>query len=461
MKTKFFPLFAFLLGPFCVSAQRPTAAAGKRTDDYIRVMMAKKHIPAVSVAVLKEGKILKMQSYGMANLETHTPASSQTLYQLGSISKQFLATAVMTLQQGGRINLDSPINAYLDSLPSAWQKITVRNLLSHTSGLVRDDPDFDPLKVRPLSEEIKAIYSLRLDFDPGAQWDYSNMNYYVLAAIIEKIVGTNWAAWISQNVFEPAGMSHTRTNSWTDLIPNRADGYEWTHDSWQNASIRLALRPSGAFVSTIADLAKWDNELYTDKLLTTSSKNQMWTAMKLNNGDATHYGFGWFIDSINNHLRIHHDGGVPGFRSDFERYMNDGLSVIVLTNSGGANAERMAQNVAGFFMPALMPQPAKAISDTEPTMTARVKSFIGRLQQHANIDSSTLSPELAKNYNIDGARRMADAISGKIFSVILISRREKNDRRTYRYRLDYGYDYVVLVIQFNSQNKITGYGIAD
>jgi D-alanyl-D-alanine carboxypeptidase len=444
-----------------VHAQHIAGSAGEKTYEYIQIMMLKKHIPGLSVAVLKEGKILKMQSYGLANIETHSPAKSQTVYKIGSLSKQFIAAAMMLLQQDGKINLDDRVSRYLDSLPSAWQSITIRNLLTHTSGLVRDAPDFDPLKVRPLSDDIKAIYSLPLDFTPGTQWDYSNMNYYLIAAIIGKVTGVNWAEWISKHIFKPCRMNQTRTVSVTDLTLNRANGYKRTSAGWENAEIWLALRPSGAFLSSIADLAKWDGMLNTNKLLTAISKKQMWTAMKLNNGDNTHYGLGWFIDSVNNHLRVHHDGSVPGFKSDFERFPDDKLSVIVLTNAGSANAERMAQNIAGFFMPALKPLPAKALPDKEPAITVRVKSFINKLQQQSAIDTSTLSREVAKDYKKDYARSLADPIRGKIYSITLIGRREKNDKRTYRYRLDFGYDYIDLIIQFDSQNKITGYGIDD
>ena len=423
--------------------------------------MLKKYIPALSIAVLKDGKMLKMQSYGLANIETHSPAKSQTVYKIGSLSKQFIAAALMLLQQDGKINLEDGVSRYLDSLPSAWQSITIRNLLTHTSGLVRDAPDFDPLKVRPLNDDIKAIYPLPLDFTPGTQWDYSNMNYYVLAAIIGKVTGVNWNEWISEHIFKPCGMNQTRTTSMIDLIPNRASGYKRTIAGWENADIWLALRPSGAFLTSITDLAKWDSVLYTNNLLTAASKKQMWTAMKLFDNTSAHYGLGWFIDSVNNHLRVHHDGGVPGFRSDFERFPDDKFSVIVLTNIGSANTERMAQNIAGFYIPVLKPLPAKALPEREPEITEIVKSFINRLQQESAIDISTLSTELAKVYNKDAARALANMISGKIDSIVLIERREKNGRRTYRYRLDYGYDYTDLIIAFDSQNKIIGYGIDD
>lgn len=457
-------VIAAMTAPGCfltVQAQHRSGSAGEKTDEYIRLMILKKPIPGVSVAVLKEGKVLKMQSYGLANIETHSPATSQSVYKLASLSKQFIAAAVMLLQQSGKIDLDSPINKYLDSLPAAWQSISVRNLLNHTSGLVRDLPDWDPLKVRPLSEDIKAIYSLPLEFAPGTQWDYSNMNYYVLAAIIEKVTGTNWGEWISRHIFIPSRMRQTRTCSMIDLVPNRVSGYEKISTGWKNADIWLALWPSSAFLSSITDLAKWDRMLWSDKLLTVGSKKQMWTATKLSDGKYAHYGLGWFIDSVNNHLRVHHSGSVPGFRSDFERYPKYKLSVIVLTNSGGANAERMAQNIAGFFVPALKPVPPKALADKEPEITIKVKGFINGLQQQSAIDTSTLSRDIAGRYDKNSVRGLADAIRGKIYSITLIGRRERNDRRTYRYRLNYGYDYVDLVIQFDAQNKITGYGFDD
>jgi hypothetical protein len=187
----------------------------------------------------------------------------------------------------------------------------------------------------------------------------------------------------------------------------------------------------------------------------------MWTAMKLNDGEHTHYGMGWFVDSTNDHLRIHHDGGVPGFRSDFERFPDDKFSVIVLANIGSVNAERMAENIAGFFIPALKPLAATPLPDKEPDITAIVKSFVNRLQQQSSIDTSTLSAESKKAYNKDAVRSFANALSGKIYSMTLIGRRQMNGRRTYRYRVDYGYDYKDVIIQFDSQNKITGYGIDD
>jgi D-alanyl-D-alanine carboxypeptidase len=440
MKKLFFfrAMTALLILPCFLRVCAQHMTPSNRTDEYVRIMMLHEHIPALSLAVLKDGKMLKIQSYGISNIETHSPAKSQTVYKIGSLSKQFIAAAVMLLQQDGKINLDDPVNRWLDSLPSSWQSITIRNLLTQTSGLARDARDFDPLKVRPLIDDIKSIYSLPLDFTPGTDWDYSNMNYYLLAAIIEKVTGVNWAEWIDKHIFKPSRMNQTRTVSITELIVNRANGYRSTMEGWQNADIWLALRPSGAFVSSITDLAKWDGILCSDSLLSAESKKKMWTAMKLNGGEKTHCGFGWFVDSVNNHLKVHHDGSVPGFRSDFERYPDDKFSVIVLTNVASANASRIAETIAGFFMPELKLLLEKALVDTEPGITAGVKRFIDRLQRQSDIDTDTISANLIKNLNKDALRSMGNNISGKIYSIKLIRRREANGRRTYRYRLEYG-----------------------
>lgn len=454
------PVLAAWLATFWFSPARAQPKGGspsERTDAYIRIMLAKKHIPGLSVAVLKEGHLLKLQSYGLSNLETGTPATAQTVYKIGSLSKQFIAAAVLLLEQRGKIALDSPITRYLDSLPAGWQAITIRHLLSHTSGLVRDPPDFNPLQVRPLSDDLKSIYSLPLDFAPGTEWDYSNMNYYVLAAIIEKVTDTSWAGWIDKHIFEPSGMRSTRVYSASDLVPNRASGYTATGTSWKNAEIWLAALPSGAFVSNTIDLAKWDRMLYTDQILTAASKRQLWTATKLSNGKLTHYGLGWFIDSVNGHPRIHHSGYVPGFKSDFERYPDEMLSVIVLANTDGANPDHLAQNIASFYESALR---AQALPDTEPGITLIVNHFIKGLQQQSAIDTSTLSTDFVKGYNQNTARRLADAIRGNIHSLYLIQRWERNGRRTYIYRLDYGYDYIDLLLQFDHSGKIAGFGIA-
>ena len=163
------------------------------------------------------------------------------------------------------------------------------------------------------------------------------------------------ARLLNERVFAPAGMNATRTTTMTDLVPNRANGYWWNNGKFENSSVYFALRPSGAFLSTVLDLAKWDALLYSDKILKQSLRDQMWTPLKLNNGTTYPYGFGWTVDTIRAHKVVQHGGSLPGFRASFFRFVDDKLSVVVLTNTDNANAELLAVGIADQYLPDLIP----------------------------------------------------------------------------------------------------------
>ncbi|PSL46363.1 CubicO group peptidase (beta-lactamase class C family) [Chitinophaga niastensis] len=445
-----------------VSAQQHVPLKMDLTDKYIRVQMQRQHIPGLSLCVIKDGKIVQMKGYGLSNIETNTPATPATVYKIASVSKQFIAAAIMLLHQDGKLNPDAKLSRYIDSTPQTWNNITIRNLLSHTSGLIRDVPGFDPLKVQSNIDNIKSTFQAPLEFEPGTNWRYSNINYYVLAEIVEKVSGMPWAEFIQQRIFKPAGMSQTRLLSVTDIIPNRANGYEREGTASENAEIWLAVRPSGAFMSDVIDLAKWDTALYTDSILTADSKKQMWTPAILNNGNAAPYGYGWFTDVINGHRRIHHGGGLPGFSAAIERYPDDRLTVIVLANTASANPVKMARHIAGYHMPALKPMTEKPIVDTEPHITIKVKALInGSIK--SSIDTNLLSDHLIKNVNKEDINSFFRdlTVAEKINDIILIDRSVNGDKRRYSYRLDYEDDNTTLIVVFDKFDKLSGYGTDD
>jgi CubicO group peptidase (beta-lactamase class C family) len=185
----------------------------------------------------------------------------------------------------------SIISSYARTLP--WQSITVRHLLTHTAGLVREAPGFYPYKLQRDLDVIRTAYSLPLRFQPGEQWEYCNLGYFVLAEIIQTVSGKPWGDFLAERVFAPQGMTATRATSVADIVPNRADGYAWSAGKFQNMENWPALRPSGAFLSTVLDLARWEAALLTDRVLKESSKPEMWTPVKLNDGRRHPYGFGW------------------------------------------------------------------------------------------------------------------------------------------------------------------------
>jgi CubicO group peptidase (beta-lactamase class C family) len=199
----------------------------------------------------------------------------------------------MLLLQDGKIAVDDKVSKHLEGTPDTWQAITLRQLLTHTSGVVREAPAFDPYKVQPDIDVIKSAYSLPLRFKPGEQYEYSNVGYYVLAEIIHRVGGKPWAEFLNERIFAPLGMTSTRVTNVSDIVPNRADGYLWTNDKFANAENWPTLRPSGAFLSTAVDMAKWEVALQTDRIIKASTKEQMWTPVVLSNGQKYPYGFAW------------------------------------------------------------------------------------------------------------------------------------------------------------------------
>ena len=332
-------------------------AESSSVDDYIKERMQELHIPGLSMAVVKEGRIVKATGYGMANLETNTPATPETVYKTASLSKPFIATAVMLLMQEGKIGLDDKVSEYLEGSPESWKEITIRHLLTHTSGIVRDPSDYHPYNEQPVAEVIKSVYPLPLAFQPGEKWLYSNVGYYALAEIITKVSGKPWNEFIAERLFVPAHMTSTRTTTVADIVPHRASGYHQTNSGIVNAENWIAVRPSGAFLSTVIDLAKWDAFLCLDSPLRVSSRKLTWTPVTLNDKTPVDYGFGWYVDSLFGRARIHHDGQFPGFRSDYERFEDDKLTVIVLANSDNASLESLAVKIAGFYAPTLATPP--------------------------------------------------------------------------------------------------------
>jgi CubicO group peptidase (beta-lactamase class C family) len=329
-----------------------------QTDEYVQAEMKKQRIPGLSLAVIKEGKIIKAMGYGLANVELNLPASPESVYKIGSVSKQFIATGIMLLVQEGKLGLSDKVSQHLEGTPETWRDITLRHLLTHTSGLVREAPGFNPLKIQADADVIKTAYSMPLRFAPGEKWEYCNLGYFMLAEIIRKASGAGWSEYLNQRVFQPLGMNATRPTSVADIVPNRANGYAWKDSTLENAEIILALRPSGAFLSNVLDLAKWDAALYTDGILTRSSREQMWTPSaeipgRSNGATRVSYGLGWQIGEVNGHRHVNHGGTLTGFRAALVRFLDDKLTVVVLTNVADASPDVIAQGVAAFYIPGL------------------------------------------------------------------------------------------------------------
>ncbi|MGH7476035.1 MAG: serine hydrolase domain-containing protein [Longimicrobiales bacterium] len=313
------------------------AAQSDPTDEFILAEMERQNIPALSLAVLRNGEIVKARGYGLANIAERIPATPRTVYKIASVSKQFIAAGIMRLAQDGRIGLADSVREYLDDVPESWNGITIRHLLTHTSGLARNPPGFDPFKVEPDAEMIATAYDLPLSFAPGEEAEYSNLGYFVLAEVITRVAGRPWTEYLNETIFKPLGMDATHPTNTTIAVAERALGYA-DNNELREAPEWLALRPSGAFLSTVLDLAKWNAALYTDRILTDASRREMWTPMTLADGSAAQYGLGWMVtdfaerDPPRRFKLVYHTGGMPGARSAFARLVDEGLTIIILMN---------------------------------------------------------------------------------------------------------------------------------
>ena len=275
-----------------------------KVDDYIRREMQSQQIPGLALAVIKDGQMVIAKGYGLANVEHQVPVKPETIFQSGSTGKQFTATAVMMLVEEGKLNLEDKITKYFPDGPEAWRNITVRHLLTHTSGMTDYPTDFDLRRDYTEDELYQRIKAIPLAFQPGDKWSYSNLAYVMLGILIHKVSGKFYGDFLQERVFKPLDMTTARIISEADIIPNRAAGYRVVNGQLKNqgwVSPSLNTTADGALYLTIYDMAKWDAALYTEKLLKKSSLEQMWTPVKLNDGKSHPYGFGWSLADVRGH----------------------------------------------------------------------------------------------------------------------------------------------------------------
>jgi CubicO group peptidase (beta-lactamase class C family) len=326
-------------------------------DEVTRILrdeMGKQHIPGLALLVSRKGVPLRAEGYGLASVELNVPVTAKTIFQSGSVGKQFTATAVMLLVEEGRIGLDDPLSKYFADGPDWWKEVTIRELLSHTAGFTDYPKDFDLRKDYSEDELLKIIEAIPPAYTPGTSWGYSNLGYVTLGVLVHKVSGQYFGDFLQERVFKPLKMSTTRIMSEADIIPNRAAGYLFDNGKLKNqewVSPSANSTADGSLYFTILDVAKWDAALYTESVLKESSKREMWTVASLRDGkpNRASYGFGWFIESQNGHRVVEHEGRWQGFSAQISRYLDDGLTVVVLVNQGNCDPHLIADEVAAVY----------------------------------------------------------------------------------------------------------------
>jgi D-alanyl-D-alanine carboxypeptidase len=395
----------------------PTLASADSVDDYVRAQMARREIPGLALAVVHHGQLVKLQGYGLASVELDAPVTADTVFELASVTKQFTAAAIMKLVEEGKVKLDDPVAMHLPETPPTWSAITIRHLLTHTAGLVKPGEDFRALwqgGVRmnyTTAQMFDAATKDPLSFAPGAGWQYSDVGYFLLGMVIEKASGQRYAAFLADRFFVPLGMSSTSViNQWA-VIPHRAPGYTLR----KNELVRIRRdsqveMPSHyGVLSSVRDLVKWDAALAAGQTLSQRSLTAMWTPVRLNDGSLRAYGFGWFVTERRGHRLIDHTG-ITG--TQFTRFPDDGLTVIVLTNLGyllgGQEVDPwgISHGVAGLYLPGLLLSEVGKEPDPDTARTQRLRAFLERAGRGEELPDATPGLAAVMRQNVAEIKRV-------------------------------------------------------
>ena len=317
-----------------------------KADAYVQSWVRDKQFRGV-VLVAKDGQPVFRKAYGNANDEWDIPNSPETKFRLGSITKQFTAVAILQLAEKGKIKLEDPVKSYYPEAPAAWDKVTIHHLLNHTSGIpsYTDQPDFFPKQSRDRrtpAEIVKLTQDKPLEFEPGEKFKYNNTGYILLGVVIEKVTGESYEAYVRKNIFDPLGMKDSGYDSHDAVIKKRATGYTpaGTNSAYLDMSLPYA---AGSLYSTVDDLLKWEQAMYTEKLISKASFEKMTTPGK---GD---YGYGLVIRPLANRKTHGHGGGINGFNTMMFRFPEEKVTTIVFANQNGPAADQMASALSRMY----------------------------------------------------------------------------------------------------------------
>jgi CubicO group peptidase (beta-lactamase class C family) len=302
-----------------------------------------------TVLVARDGQVLLSRGYGFANLEWEIANTPDTKFRLGSISKQFTAACILLLEERGKLKVTDLVKQHLGDTPPAWDKITIHQVLSHTSGIpsITEFPEFGTMKRRTMTlEQTYRVYSAKpLEFDPGTRWKYSNSGYLLLSHLVEKVSGQRYEDFLTANILGPAGMHDSGYDLSSRILKHRAAGYTPFGNLILNADFVDMTIPSGAgaLYSTTGDLLRWEQALFGGRIVSAESLRKMTTPVMHD------YGYGLFVAVRNKHKRIEHSGGIEGFNTHLAWLPDDKLVVVVLANLNGNAPNRIADRLSALI----------------------------------------------------------------------------------------------------------------
>ena len=424
--------------------------------------MRRQQSPGFGVAVIKGDRVLMAKGYGVANIEQQIPVTAETMFESGSVGKMFTAAGIMALVEEHRVALDSSVRHYVPEAPTSWQGITIRHLLSHTSGI----PDYtsDAIDYRRDYTEAQLAsmaFALPLEFPPGARWNYSNTGYVMLGMIISRITGAPYWQYLRSRIFTPAGMSTVRVISESDIVPHRASGYlpdgtGFVHQNWVSPTLNTTA--DGSLLISVRDFVAWNAVVRNRRVLSNESWAQLFTPIRLTSGRTHPYGFGWFLDSLNGQRVVQHGGSWQGFRNQFTRFEGSDLTVVVLSNSGAVLPDVVASRIAAAVDSTLTPPPAPTvvIADHDPATTALIRATLAKTA-HGELtrgDFEFIRATVVARMSAGYARLLQPL--GALTRLDLLATGVLADDRTFIYRAVYPDAVVLVTARIGPRGGLTG-----
>ena len=440
-----------------------SSADAARVDAALQRAARTYRVPGAEITIVSAGRIVYQKAYGVKNVAKKTPVTTSTRFEIGSITKQFTAAAIMQLVEDGKLTLDDRLGQYIKSYPPAAD-VTIRQLLWQVTGIPNytAEKNFEVLaERRPASFDamIKLIARKPLRFAPGARWEYSNTNYIILGRIIELVSGQSYSDYLFSHVIDLAGMRATTTIANEGQLRDFATGY-----GTRAGRVERAPRfgsgwawSAGYLVSNAGDLAIWDNAFFGGQVIAPKDVALATSAGALSNGQATMYGFGWVIDAQYGHRRIWHNGGTFGFSASNMTYPDDHLVIIGLFNNAAAPAESITAKIFDALHPDLVPVHPTPAPNEDLSVTARAKEWVRRVQT-GSIDRSQLSATMSKALTPDlvaGAKAQFAALGApKAFT--FLGKTSQGASTVYVYRVDFRSDSLNLILSVDGAGKIDG-----
>ncbi|WP_395647519.1 serine hydrolase domain-containing protein [Terricaulis sp.] len=374
---------AFGAAIVATSCQTAAPIAAQPFDAHLAELASRSNAPGVVAAIYRDGRLVEMFAWGAGDCQGNGAIDPHAAFEIGSISKHMTATAVLQLRDVGRLDIESPVGAYLDDIPDAWKRVTLRQLLTHTSGVpdYEEAGGYDVYETSPTPQQVFDIVRDRpLDFEPGTQWSYSNTGYFLLSLVVQRVSGQRFGDYMREHVFAPAGLRHTFESGYAPSGQPITQGCQPAPQGEGWVDVRPISEAStfgaGGILSTLEDWARWDEQLQQGHALSARSMREMFAPVTLPDGVKTGYAFGMEVDDFRGEPRHGHTGQTQGFVADYAHYPERHVSILILANSYHGGTSQLMRALTLRAIPELSYDRLPAATDPDPARTVMVRRAI-------------------------------------------------------------------------------------